>query len=82
MALLLFLLPTDNRDWRKKARGLLLYWGEDGEPVRVRKPLEVARTPAFWTTISFAVVLACWVGAASALLRRNSDGIRLNISRL
>ena len=67
LALLLFLLPTDNRDWRKKARGLLLYWGEDGEPVRVRKPLEVARTPAFWMTIGFAVDLAFWVWAATLI---------------
>ena len=67
LALLLFLLPTDNRDWREKARGLLLYWGEDGEPVRVRKPLEVARTPAFWMTIGFAVDLAFWVWAATLI---------------
>ena len=67
LAPVLFVLPTDNKGWRAKARGLLLYWGEGGEPVRVRNPWEVVRTPGFWMTIGFAVDLAFWVWAATLI---------------
>ncbi len=67
LAVLLFVLPVRNRDWRGKAAGLLLYWGKNGEPVRVRTPLEVARTPAFWMTIGFVLDLAFWVWAATLI---------------
>ena len=67
LAALLFVLPAKNRDWKGKAAGLLLYWGKDGEPVRIRTPWEVARTPAFWMTIGFALDLAFWVWAATLI---------------
>lgn len=67
LAALLFVLPAKNRDWKGKAAGLLLYWGKDGEPVRIRTPWEVVRTPAFWMTIGFALDLAFWVWAATLI---------------
>ena len=67
LAPLLFVLPTENKNWREKAHKLLFYWGDSGEPVRVRTPLEVARTPALWMSIGFAVDLAFWVWAATLI---------------
>ena len=61
------LIPTKNREWREKARRLLFYWGDSGKPVRIRSPMEVVRTPAFWMVISFALDLAFWVWAATLI---------------
>ena len=62
-----FLVPAANKDWREKARKLLFYWGDSGEPVRVRNPMEIVRTPALWMAISFALDLAFWVWAATLI---------------
>ena len=61
------LIPTANKHWREKARKLLFYWGDSGEPVRIRNPIEVVRTPAFWMVISFALDLTFWVWAATLI---------------
>ena len=61
------LIPTRNRDWKSKARRMLFYWGAGGEPVRIRRPMEVVRTPALWMVISFALDLAFWVWAATLI---------------
>ena len=61
------LIPTKNTEWKEKARRLLFYWGDSGEPVRIRSPMEVVRTPAFWMVISFALDLAFWVWAATLI---------------
>ena len=63
----LFVVPTQNKNWREKAGKLLFYWGDSGEPVRVRNLMEVARTPAFWMAIGFALDLAFWVWAATLI---------------
>ena len=62
-----FLVPTGSRQWREKTIRLLSYWGEGGEPVRVRRAIEVGRTPVFWTAISYTVDLAFWVWAATLI---------------
>ena len=67
LAPLFVLVPAANKNWRKKARMLLFYWGDAGEPVRVRNPMEVARTPAFWMVISYPLDLALWVWAATLI---------------
>ena len=67
MAPLFVLIPAANKNWKEKARKLLFYWGEAGEPVRVRNPMEVARTPAFWMVISYPLDLALWVWAATLI---------------
>ena len=63
----LMLVPASKRNWRKKLRRLLYYWGADGEPVRVRNPIEILRTPAFWMVVSFALDLTFWVWAATLI---------------
>ena len=63
----LFLIPTENKYWRQNVGRLLFYWGRSGEPVRVRNPIELARTPAFWMVISFTFDLAFWVWAATLI---------------
>ena len=67
LAPVLFVLRTENRNWREKTARLLFYWGEAGEPVRIRKPVEVLRLPALWMAIGFAVDLAFWVWAATLI---------------
>ncbi len=67
LAPLFLLVPTANKQWREKARKLLFYWGDSGEPVRIRNPMEVVRTPAFWMVISYALDLAFWVWAATLI---------------
>ena len=62
-----FLVPAGNKRLLEKARRLLFYWGEAGEPVRVRKPLDMLRTPVLWMAISFALDLAFWVWAATLI---------------
>ena len=61
------LIPTQNRHWKENARRLFSYWGESGEPVRVKSPMEVVRAPAFWMAISFTFDLAFWVWAATLI---------------
>ena len=63
----LVLVPAAKKNWRKNVIRLLYYWGPTGEPVRIRNPMEVLRTPAFWTVISFAVDLTFWVWAATLI---------------
>ena len=69
MALLpvFFLIPTENRRWKEKFGKLLLYWSDTGEPVPVRKPIDVLRSPVFWMGISFTFDLAFWVWAATLI---------------
>ncbi len=67
LAPVLFVLPVKNKNWRQKARRLLFYWGESGQPVRIGSPIEVVRTPALWMAIGFAVDLAFWVWAATLI---------------
>ena len=67
LAPVILLVPASDKDWRKKAERLLYYWGDTGEPVRVRKPLEVLRTPAFWMVVCFPLDLAVWVWAATLI---------------
>ena len=67
LAPLFVLIPAANKNWREKARKLLFYWGDNGEPVRVRNPIDVARTPAFWMVISYPLDLALWVWAATLI---------------
>ncbi len=67
LAPVLLVVPTTNRDWKQKAGKLLFYWGRNGEPVRVKHPLEVFRTPALWMAVGFAVDLAFWVWAATLI---------------
>ncbi len=61
------LLPARNKEWREKARRLLFYWEQRGTPVRIRRPVQVVRTPAFWMVVSFALDLAFWVWAATLI---------------
>ena len=61
------LIPTDNKQWRKNTRRLLFYWGNAGEPVRVKNPLELMRAPAFWMVVCFTFDLAFWVWAATLI---------------
>ena len=61
------LIPARNKDWREKVGRLLDYWEEGGTPVRIRRPVEVMRTPALWMVISFALDLAFWVWAATLI---------------
>ena len=63
----LVVMPTKDKDWIPKTRRFLFYWGDSGEPVRVRNPLEVLKTPAFWMVIGFAVDLTFWVWAATLI---------------
>ena len=67
LAPVILLVPASDKDWRRKAKRLLYYWGDAGEPVRVRNPLEVLRTPAFWMVICFPLDLAVWVWAATLI---------------
>ena len=67
LGLALVVMPAKDKDWRAKIRGFLLYWGDGGEPVRVRNPLELLKTPAFWMVIGFAVDLTFWVWAATLI---------------
>lgn len=61
------LIPSGKKDWRENTRRLLSYWGAGGEPVRVTRPWEVLRAPAFWMAISFTFDLAFWVWAATLI---------------
>lgn len=61
------LIPSDRKDWRKSTRRLLSYWGARGEPVRVSRPRELLRAPAFWMAVSFTFDLAFWVWAATLI---------------
>ncbi len=61
------LVPSDRRDWRRNTRRLLSYWGDHGEPVRVKSLRELVRAPAFWMAISFTFDLAFWVWAATLI---------------
>jgi hypothetical protein len=67
LAPVFFLIPAANKQWRDKAHRLLFYWGSGGEPVRIRNPIEVVRTPAFWMVISYALDLSFWVWAATLI---------------
>ncbi len=67
LAPLFLLIPATNRNWREKIRKLLFYWGDTGEPVPVRSPMEVLRTPALWMVISYPLDLALWVWAATLI---------------
>ena len=67
LAPVLLVVPTTNKNWREKARKLLYYWSDTGEPVRITNRWEVIRTPAFWMAIGFAVDLAFWVWAATLI---------------
>ena len=67
LGLALVVMPAKDKDWRAKIRRFLFYWGDGGEPVRVRNPLEVLKTPAFWMVIGFAVDLTFWVWAATLI---------------
>ena len=67
LGLALVVMPAKDKDWRAKIRGFLFYWGDGGEPVRVRSPLELLKTPAFWMVIGFAVDLTFWVWAATLI---------------
>lgn len=67
LALALVLIPAKDKNWREKTRRCLYYWGSDGEPVRVRNPLEALKTPAFWMVIGYAVDLTFWVWAATLI---------------
>ena len=67
LAPVILLVPASDKDWREKARKLLFYWGDSGEPVRVRTPMQVLRTPAFWMVICFPLDLALWVWAATLI---------------
>ncbi len=67
LAPMLVLLPAKDKNWKQKIRRLLFYWGDSGEPVRVRNPIEVLRTPAFWMVICFALDLTFWVWAATLI---------------
>ena len=67
LAPLFVLIPAANKNWKEKARKLLYYWGDTGEPVRVRRPWEVLRTPALWMVISYPLDLAFWVWAATLI---------------
>ena len=62
-----FVVPAGNKRLLEKARRLLHYWGESGEPVRVRTLRDVLRTPVLWMAISFALDLAFWVWAATLI---------------
>ena len=61
------LIPAKNKEWREKTRRLLFYWDKGGTPVRIRRPVEVLRTPALWMVLSFALDLAFWVWAATLI---------------
>ena len=61
------LIPAANKHWRRKIGKLLFYWGEGGKPVRIRRPVEVVRTPALWMVISYALDLTLWVWAATLI---------------
>ncbi len=61
------LVPSANKHWRDKARKLLFYWGEHGEPVRVRTVAESLRSPVWWMVISYALDLTLWVWAATLI---------------
>ena len=67
LAPMLVLMPAKDKNWKQKIRRLLFYWGDSGEPVRVRNPIEVLRTPAFWMVICFALDLTLWVWAATLI---------------
>ena len=60
-------VPTGNKQWRESACRLLSYWGARGEPVRIRTPLDLLRTPAVWMAVSLAVDLSFWVWAATLI---------------
>ena len=64
---LFLLVPAANKNWRNKASKLLFYWGEGGEPVAIRNPVEAVRTPALWMVISYALDLSLWVWAATLI---------------
>lgn len=61
------LIPSGRKDWRENTRRLLSYWGDRGEPVRVKSPRELLKAPAFWAAISFTFDLAFWVWAATLI---------------
>lgn len=67
LAPLFALIPASNKNWRDKARKLLFYWGDNGEPVQVRHATEVVKTPAFWMVVSYPLDLALWVWAATLI---------------
>lgn len=67
LVLALVLMPATDKNWRLKTRRFLFYWGEGGEPVRVRNPLEALKTPAFWMIVSYSVDLTFWVWAATLI---------------
>ena len=67
LGLALVVMPAQNKDWRAKIRRFPFYWGDGGEPVRVRNPIELLKTPAFWMVIGFAVDLTFWVWAATLI---------------
>ncbi len=60
-------IPAENKVWRDKARRLLLYWGDTGEPEPVKRLWQVVRTPALWMVLSFTLDLAFWVWAATLI---------------
>ena len=62
-----FLVPAQNKRWLENTRRLLFYWGDGGEPVRVRNALDILRTPVLWMAICFALDLAFWVWAATLI---------------
>ena len=62
-----FLVPAQNKRWLENTRRLLFYWGDGGEPVRVRNVLDILRTPVLWMAICFALDLAFWVWAATLI---------------
>ena len=62
-----FVVPSGKKTWRERARRLLSYWGAGGEPLRVRTPLDLLRTPAVWMAVSLALDLAFWVWAATLI---------------
>ncbi|MCY4368994.1 MAG: hypothetical protein OXF41_06140 [bacterium] len=61
------LIPSERKDWRENTRRLLSYWGDRGEPVRVKNPVDLLKAPAFWMAISFTFDLAFWVWAATLI---------------
>ena len=67
LGLALIVMPAKDKNWKAKIRRFLFYWGDGGEPVRVRNLLEVLKTPAFWMVIGFAVDLTFWVWAATLI---------------
>ena len=64
---LFVLIPATSKNWREKVDRLLYYWGDNGQPVRVRNLRELFRTPALWMVISYPFDLAFWVWAATLI---------------